>query len=984
MNFTLLRKKYLKYSLDIDPTLKSEKVKGAIQILICIALFALYSEFCFGQENQNSDSILLNEANEFCLKEDYAMALKKIELCAENAIEYERWKILVQCQNLICFIGHETGNSTVALSFLKKYHSIIPDTFEIDKAYSAFYLGALEEELGNLIEALKYYQSTIEPFRKTNKFEFLHSVYGNLGNTYTRIGDYARANKYLNASKDITLILQDTSDYGYNIFDLALNQGFQENFQQSEDLYREYLYLHPTESAIVYLQLCKLKVEQFQPDSANIYFNKALANNVYSEIETAEFDMLYSDILSLKGNFEEAIRLMVKNEAAIRGNENNRDKGKYYYKLGDLYSKNGQWDQALIHFDRSLQAFTNQRISIHTISELHDKNYLFHEIWIGDIMIGLSKVYSEKYNEHKEKEFKVKAVECIEMAFESLDYKRSFFEDIESVVISNKKSKNLYEIAVDIYLEWYEENKNGDYLNKAFQIAQRHNAFVLRQQINERVKFERYSIEDTLKRQYFDQKLIVLENSLKLGSNNSGKGLERLKKEEIKLDSILLLINDKYPLFQQSKNDFSVVSSKQIQKKLDENKAAIKYFEGNQKLYSFVITKDKISYFVEPEIEDIKNKIVQLRDILSTFNYGLENLDSIENKYLNISQELANRIICKELSILPKNIKNLVIVPTGTLTQIPFEPLVIRGKKRWNVPTNYLINDYAISYNYFCKALISPSTNKILEKVLAYGLEYDEYTLNASKKISNDSISDQIIEKFRSEEMGHLYFADDEAREVAEIFGGISYTNENATKSNFLSNVSSYDIVHISAHSFVDFRYPSNSSIIFSKKDSLTDNLLQIKDVDRLTLNGQLFTLSACKTFFGKKNEGEGLSSMARSFIQSGAGSVIGSYWSVPDEITKLFMIRFYEFLKKGYSKDEALQKAKLDLITDDNLSSPMYRSPTYWSAWVIYGDTQSVSTTNNNWWLYLGIGLLILAGLYYSNYTRKLKSPNHRKTPAS
>jgi CHAT domain-containing protein len=207
------------------------------------------------------------------------------------------------------------------------------------------------------------------------------------------------------------------------------------------------------------------------------------------------------------------------------------------------------------------------------------------------------------------------------------------------------------------------------------------------------------------------------------------------------------------------------------------------------------------------------------------------------------------------------------------------------------------------------------------------------------------------------------------------MFDGVSFLNKNATKESFLSNVRDFDIIHLSAHSFVDYQYPSNSAIIFSKKDSLTDNLLQIKDVDRLSLDGQLFTLSACNTFFGKKNEGEGLSSMARSFIQSGAGSVVGSFWSVPDEISKSFMIRFYSKLKEGMTKDEALQATKVDFMTDDNLSSPLYRSPVYWSAWVIYGDTQSIYKSNNGM-MYLGIGLIFFSALLFIKYEFTPKTP--------
>ena len=439
-------------------------------------------------------------------------------------------------------------------------------------------------------------------------------------------------------------------------------------------------------------------------------------------------------------------------------------------------------------------------------------------------------------------------------------------------------------------------------LNQAFELAQRHNAFILRQQINERILLERYEVDQALRDEYLDLKLQSIENSFSVEHQYTKEGFDRLSRIESRRDSLLQIINTKYPQVAEAKNDFSVASIHEIQDKLQDDQAVIKYFEGEENLYSFVITKENAHYFVHDNRPQISAMIDQLRGILSEFSYKQLKMDSLESEFLSLAHELGKSIISDEIKNLPEGVKKITIIPAGSLTKIPFETLILKEKESWSAPNDYLISDYAISYNYFCKELTSETMGNKLEKVLSYGLEYDDYTLNASKKLSNDSISKQIIEKFRSEALGHLYFADEEAMEIADMLNGTSFTNENATKRNFLVNFSDYDVVHVSAHAYVDFQYPGNSAIIFSKKDSTTDNLLRVRDVDRLKLDGQLFTLSACNTFYGKNNEGEGLSSIARSFIQAGAGSVVGSFWSVPDEISKIFMIEFYSKMKKDKS----------------------------------------------------------------------------------
>jgi len=944
--------------LVFDHGLKYNGALRAVQTFFCIALLLLAPFFLKSQNDVKKDSTLLAEATDLFDKKQYSEAIELANSAAMGFIEKANWRSVIDCQTILVSIEYLDVFSKSLLPDIEYIHSMIPDSSDMDKAISFYNIALLADEKGNTIKAFKNYQASIEPFKEHKDSIYLSWAYFNVGSIYTVFGDYSRARKYLDASAEIMLETGDIYGSWDCIYNLAENAFYEGDFQESENLYRKYQGLIPDNKEEIYFPLCEIKIAKMELDSARLYLNLARKWKNKFGTTTASLNSLNAEILCAEGNLGGAIAQMIKSESEMEEMENVRDKGRYFWKLADLYSMKKDWGRAEFYYNKSLKAFSNDEISIDSISAFRQKNYLFHEIWFGDVLIGLSNVYKEKHRLNNGKGFKDKSKECLEFALESLDFKRSVFEDISSSIKLNKKSKSLYEQAINIYLDWYRESGLESELDKAFQLAQRHNAFVLRQQINERTKLDRFGVDDTLKVEYLNLRLQIVEASSELEKKYTKDGFKNLKSKESKLDSIEQLLAIKHPQFAAAKNDFSVATIQDIQKSLSKDRAVIKYFEGEKNLYSFAITKNNIRHFVHPDVGKISADIKTLRSILSDFNNEQLREDSIEQSFLKIAHKLGMSIIAQELESLPKTINKITIVPTGSLTQIPFETLIIREKNSWEDPNQYLINDYAISYNYFCKALTSPTISKALEKVLSYGLEYDEYTLNASKKISNDSFSTQIIEKFRSEEMGHLHFADDEALEVANMFDGTSYINEDATKLNFLSNVQEYDIVHLSAHSFVDYQYPSNSAIIFSKKDSLTDNLLRIKDVDRLTLDGQFFTLSACNTFFGKKNEGEGLSSIARSFIQSGAGSVVGSFWSVSDEISKSFMVEFYKKMKQGQPKDEALRATKIDFMTDDNLSSPLYRSPAYWSAWVIYGDTKSIYHSTDKL-IYLGIGLL-------------------------
>jgi CHAT domain-containing protein len=115
------------------------------------------------------------------------------------------------------------------------------------------------------------------------------------------------------------------------------------------------------------------------------------------------------------------------------------------------------------------------------------------------------------------------------------------------------------------------------------------------------------------------------------------------------------------------------------------------------------------------------------------------------------------------------------------------------------------------------------------------------------------------------------------------------------------------------------------------------DESLQIQDAGLLGLqNVELITLSACQTALSTNSNGEEISGLAYLFERAGSKAVIASLWSAADEETKEIMVKFYQNLKQGMRKDEALRQGKLSQIRDsENTLVP----PFYWSPFVLIGD---------------------------------------------
>lgn len=103
---------------------------------------------------------------------------------------------------------------------------------------------------------------------------------------------------------------------------------------------------------------------------------------------------------------------------------------------------------------------------------------------------------------------------------------------------------------------------------------------------------------------------------------------------------------------------------------------------------------------------------------------------------------------------------------------------------------------------------------------------------------------------------------------------------------------------------------------------------------EQVKLNADLVVLSACETGLGTELKGEGLIGMTRAFQYAGAKSIVVSLWAVNDESTAVLMSAFYRELRKGSSKDVALQRAMVVVRRN-----PRWRHPFYWSPFTLVGS---------------------------------------------
>lgn len=128
--------------------------------------------------------------------------------------------------------------------------------------------------------------------------------------------------------------------------------------------------------------------------------------------------------------------------------------------------------------------------------------------------------------------------------------------------------------------------------------------------------------------------------------------------------------------------------------------------------------------------------------------------------------------------------------------------------------------------------------------------------------------------------------------------------------------------------------------------DPNDDGYLTAAEAVTLNLKGtELVVLSACSTGQGEMRTGEGVYGLQRSLTVAGARSTLLSLWKVDDAATAEFMGRYYQRLKSGEGRSDALAAVQAE-FRSGKVQSPSgadWKEPYYWAAWQLVGDWRPI-----------------------------------------
>ncbi len=205
------------------------------------------------------------------------------------------------------------------------------------------------------------------------------------------------------------------------------------------------------------------------------------------------------------------------------------------------------------------------------------------------------------------------------------------------------------------------------------------------------------------------------------------------------------------------------------------------------------------------------------------------------------------------------------------------------------------------------------------------------------------------------------------------------FLNSAATEKSFRKWVPDAKIVHLATHSEVYYENPLFSVIYLNgdhnkkTRNMNNDGKIHAYELFEMNLNNQLVVLSSCESGAGDYITGSGIIGLSRAFTYAGAKSLILNLWPVNDQAAEKISVKFYEYLKKGYTKAEALRKAKLYFIDNGNAN------PYIWGSYIETGDNSPLYSSYPTKLIAFVVGLAILcvtlSFIYFFNDKQKSKS---------
>ncbi len=363
-----------------------------------------------------------------------------------------------------------------------------------------------------------------------------------------------------------------------------------------------------------------------------------------------------------------------------------------------------------------------------------------------------------------------------------------------------------------------------------------------------------------------------------------------------------------------------------------------------------LITRNRVESFAVPPRREIRGRVKILEGFLTSEDGG-------GGFGLQASVRLYDDLLKEAIDSLPQSIRTLVIIPDDVLFLCPFAGL---REVETSLPVG---RRYRISIVPSAAVWVHLKTLSPPRRPSSAALIFANPTIGESVQGEKAlRAAGPWREGLRLVPLSH---AISEARALERVAGKgtLVLSGEDASEAALKTiPLGSFRIISLVTHAVVDEVQPERSAILLAPGSEAEDGFLQVREIPNLGLEGQVVILSSCRSSGGQVLGGEGAQSLARAFLQAGAGAVLASLWPLEDREAAVMFGDLSRELGRGVSVAEALRRAQAGAI-DHGISSAT------WAGLVILGNGDLVPLKAGRrrswWWFLVGFVLIFSAGVF-------------------
>jgi CHAT domain-containing protein len=768
----------------------------------------------------------------------------------------------------------------------RSYSSTLQET---ERLYNT--LGVLYYETGNYKQAKNYTEKSLAVIPRSNPYykELVVNYKINLASILTKLEEFDDANRIyqeilpLNINRDIIL---------HNLGVINLNLGAT---QKALEFFRKVNYTDNRISRL-YNDMAIAFMNNNKKDSAVLYLRKAEARDTNTERRTV-----------------------------VKGQTNQT--------WGDWFVSENKFDEALHKYQAAITNYYPAYNGTNAYENPGEFSGVFSYINLFSTLTSKAEAFEKLYQQEKSISFLKASLDAYTSAFKLAEYVERSYDSDEARLFLNKIKYGVHSKPIDISLLLYEQTKEENYFEQAWQFDQMNKASILSYNISENERRNADSLTGRTKHER-NTRSIITRLSLKAAKENDPGKLKEISNSIRDYEIELGKIQDSIAATTKSKNIKPPIPSvKWLQRNLlDDNTALLSYHLSEKDLLILCFNKNEFTYKKIPAEATFYSTIDSFVQVLHTIT------GEIKFEGTNIAQRLYSWLIDPVLPAI-SHMKRIIIIPDDELTYIPFEALQ-------DSTGHYLMQQFSVQYQY---------SASLLEK--------------HKRKIASAGILS--FAPFANATTNRLTYSADEIKDLK----GKTYIDQEGTKENFLLQANRFPVIHFATHAQVNDTKPLQSFISFANNaNDSTEGKLYAQEIYDLSLDStQLVILSACETGTGQLVHGEGMMSLSRAFAYAGCPDIVTSLWKAEDKTTAFLARRFHYYLAKNKTTDMALHLAKLDLLGSNEIDERL-KTPNYWAHMIFIGEYEPAPSASIKWWLGIPI-LFYVIGWYIYKRRNKVTS---------